>query len=274
MLSILQSEPKKSLVVRMQPLNIPAQSHAIDVLQAILSRGEIDTDLLEGIEAITISKLYLSIHTSQLDLQNKWLHLLHSIISLSTSHLEVLRPSATSDDEAGPETATVRNKNTDSNSHYSMNPLLIQTLMDGLSTRSNRPVLQHWLDFVLMAVPQFQPALQAVVSPLNDCLCRQILHALADVLRAASQIQASPADECATISDSEMIMLLNGLERLVLLSLTYTSDADTLEDESTVVEKQTESTGLLGYVSTVFGSEGTSNQTEQLTVRFAVTTFC
>ncbi len=258
----------------MQPLNISAQSHAIDVLQAILSRGEIDTDLLEGIEAITITKLYLSIHTSQLDLQNKWLHLLHSIISLSTSNLEIFRPSATSDDEAGPETTTVRNKTTDSASHYSINPLLIQTLMDGMSTRSNRPVLQHWLDFVLMAVPQFQPALQAVVGPLIDCLCRQILHSLADVLRAASQNQASAGDESATISDTEMIMFLNGLERLILLSLTYTSEADVSEDESTVVEKQTESTGLLGYVSTVFSSEGTSNQTEQLTVRFVTTTFC
>ncbi len=40
-----------------------------------------------------------------------------------------------------------------------MNPLLIQTLVDGMSTRSNRPVLQHWLDFVLMAVPPISTSL-------------------------------------------------------------------------------------------------------------------
>ena len=29
-----------------------------------------------------------------------------------------------------------------------------------------------------MAVPQFQPTLQAVVTPLNDCMCKQLLASL------------------------------------------------------------------------------------------------
>ncbi len=250
----------------MQHFNTSVQSSAIDVLQAILARGDFDTVLLESIEAITIGKLYYSIHAVRLDLQNKWLHLLHSVLSLSTSHLENRHP-ADSDDEVRLESATVYNKTTDSTVHYSMNPLLTQTLMDGISTRSNRPVLQHWLDFVLMAVPQFQPALQAVVSPLNDCLCRQVLSSLAGVLKVTSQITDSVDDESAIASDAELIMLLSGLERLILLSLAYTPEAYSSEDDSNVTEKPTESTGLLGYVSTVFSSDpSTSNQSEQLTV--------
>ena len=237
------------------------QSVAIDVLQAILSRGEVGPIVLESIEATTIAKLYFSIHTARLDLQNKWLHLLHSIISLSTSRLE-----ASGDQEVTTEN-TLREKVAEPPIRYSMNPLLIQTLVDGISTPANRAVLQHWLDFVLMAIPQFQPSLQAVVGALNDCLCRQVLSCVADVLGIAAQAQTSANDELVTISDSELIMLLNALERLILLSLAYTSEADSSEDDSNVAERTlVESTSLLGYVSTVFSSEGTtSNQAEQLT---------
>jgi hypothetical protein len=117
-----------------------------------------------------------------------------------------------------------------------MNPLLIQTLVEGISTQSNRAVLQHWLDFVLMAIPQFQPSLQAVVGPLNDCLCRQVLSCVADVLGVTPQSQISADDELASVSDSELIMLLNALERLILLSLAYTSEADPPDDESNVLK--------------------------------------
>ena len=243
------------------------QSVAIDVLQAILSRGEVDAIILDSIEAITIAKLYFSIHSTRLDLQNKWLHLLHSIFSLSTSRLETSRQVAGGDQETTVEGSTLREKTADSAERYPMNPLLIQTLVEGISTQSNQAVLQHWLDFVLMAIPQFQPSLQAVVGPLNDCLCRQVLSCVADVLGMTPQSQISADDDLASVSDSELIMLLNALERLILLSLAYTSEADPSDDESNVTERApVENTGLLGYVSTVFSSDGnTSNQAEQLT---------
>lgn len=248
----------------MQNFNASIQSSAIDVLQAILARGDVDTVIMESIEAITIGKLYFSIHTVRLDLQDKWLHLLHSV--LSTSHLENRHP-ADNDVEMRLESAIVNNKTADQTIRYSMNPLLTQTLMDGISTRSNRPVLQHWLDFILMAVPQFQPALQAVVSPLNDCLCRQILLSLSGLLEAACRIDDYVDDKSAIASDAELVMLLNGLERLILLSLAYTPETYSSEDDPNVTGKPTESTGLLGYVSTVFNSDAsTSNQSEQLTV--------
>ena len=243
------------------------QSVAVDVLQAILARGEVDAIILDSIEALTIAKLYFSIHTTRLDLQNKWLHLLHSIFSLSTSHLETARHVAGGDQEASVEGNTLREKTADPTARYPMNPLLIQTLADGISRQSNRPVLQHWLDFVLMAIPQFQPSLQAVVGPLNDCLCRQVMSCVADVLGVTVQSQVSAEDDLASVSDSELIMLLNALERLILLSLAYTSENDPSDDESNAVERApVESTGLLGYVSTVFSTEGnTPNQAEQLT---------
>lgn len=55
-------------------------------------------------------------------------------------------------------------------------------------------------------------------------------------------------------------MLINGLERLVLLGLAFTSEAENAEDDASVQEKQVaEPGGLLGYVSTVFSGDGNSS---------------
>lgn len=248
----------------MQAMNTVIQSNAIELLQVIVARGEIDIPLVESIEATTIGKLYFSIHMERLDLQNKLLHLLHSVISVTASLLEI--PTSAKPDDNLPEQVGLPEKVTDIAARYPLNPLLIQTLVDGISTRSNRPVLQHWLDFILMAIPQFQPALQAVVSPLNVCLCRQLLSSLSEVTTAASITGNDTEDTPITTTDAELIMLLNALERLILLSLAYTSDLDTSEDETGITEK-TEGSGLLGYVSNVFSSESNpQSQNEQLNV--------
>ena len=264
--SIVQSEPRVGWSSSMQPLNTVMQSNAIELLQLIVSRGEVETSV-ESIESTAIGKLYLSIHMSRLDLQNKWLHLLHSLISASISKLEFTRQAVSGkQDDLVLETNTTQDKDPDLSHRYIMNPLLIQILIDGLSVRSNRPVLQHWLDFVLMAVPQFQPALHAVVAPLNDCLCHQVLFALGDVLRMTSQSQSYEEDLVTTVTDADFTMLLNGLERLILLSLAYTSEMDVSEDDPNALEKS-EVGGLLGYVSNVFSSDSsTPNPQEQLTV--------
>ncbi|KAF8913192.1 Dopey, N-terminal-domain-containing protein [Gymnopilus junonius] len=232
LLRFVQSEPKPFLTTSMQSLNTAIQSNAIE----------------GAIEAIVVGKLYFSVHTNRLDLQNKWLHLLHSVISVATSQLEASRKSApTAHDENGPEIPGILDKGPDSVIRYPLNPLMTQTLVDGISTHSNRPVLQHWLDFILMAVPQFQPALQAVVTPLNDCLCRQSISALGDVLKAANQTDVYAEDFCT--------------------SSCVTSEVDGSEEEVPATEKSTtEASGLLGYVSNVFTSESSSsNQTDQLT---------
>lgn len=256
----------------MQPLNISIQSNSVELLQAIVSRGEIDHILVKSIEATAIGKLYFSVHMNRLDLQNKWLHLLHSVISVSTSLLFQAQAGTVKPDDSGIEGVNSQDKSTEPGNRYPLNPLLIQTLVDGISSRSNRPVLQHWLDFILMAVPQFQPALQATVTPLNDCLCRQLMSALTDIQKAKLQSQEHAEDISASVTDAELIMLLNALERLILLSLAYTSEPDSSEDDGNTLEKPTsEASGLLGYVSNVFSSDTTSaDQTEQLTVRSSI----
>jgi hypothetical protein len=228
---------------------------------------------MEIMEAIVIGKLYFCVHMKRLDLQNKLLHLLHSLISVSTAVTEAAQTVVSGKQKQDDSPTNTVPPDTDKpvagvHRVYPVNSLLVQTLVDGISTRSNRPILQHWLDFILMAVPQFQPALQSVVTPLNDCLCRQLHLSLKDILVAARQPDNYSKDIHATVTDADMIMLLNALERFVLLSLAYTEEEDV--DEDSITEKPThESGGLLGYVSNVFSSDsGHAANAEQLTVRF------
>ncbi|GLB43530.1 putative dopey, N-terminal [Lyophyllum shimeji] len=265
-LRFIQSEPNKLWGPTMLPNNSIIQSTAVDLLQAIVARGDID-NTVDGMEAIVVGKLYFCVHLQRLDLQNKLLHLLHSLISASTArNLASRHAMGRQDGSASSMTGHEAEQETRS---YSVNSLLIQALVDGIAVRSNRAVLQHWLDFILMAVPQFQPALQAAVGPLNDCLCRQLSASLKDIHVASSGGQDYAKDVSCSATDAEMIMLLNGLERMVLLSLAYTSELNASEEETTALEKSgTENSGLLGYVSNVFGSENVQQAPdEQLTAR-------
>lgn len=257
----LQAEPKPSLAPTMRPFNISLQTTAIDLLQALIVRGEVDLTALQAMESVIISKLYFAIHTQRLDLQNKLLHLLHSIVSGLSSQVSgpSSKPTKTSSDRALENTRL--SDTASSPAIYSFHPLFVQTLQDGISEPANRPLLQHWLDFVMMTVPQFQSLLASTITPLNDTICRQLRGALADIVQASTQ-SATSGDIIAFTTDTDFMMLLSAVERLVLLSLSNVSFVTQEEEESPVGEKQ-ETSGLLGYVSGVFSSESGQNTIDE-----------
>ncbi|KAJ6520217.1 Dopey, N-terminal-domain-containing protein [Mycena sanguinolenta] len=268
LLRFLSSEPKPASDAVMQPNNVLIQSTSVDLLQAVVSRGEVDPVTVEVIEALVVGRLYFCIHRARLDLQNKLLHLLHSLISASTTSTDPTSGKQRQGDGSVDATTGPDAPQETGPRAYPVNPLLIQTLVDGITTPTNRSVLQHWLDFVLMAVPQFQPTLQAVVTPLNECMCKQLLVSLGDILNVTFKDGLFSDDLTSSSTDAELIMLLGGLERLVLLSLAYPTEPLSSDDEQAPTEKAPENSGLLGYVSTVFSSESTQNLgDEQLTAR-------
>ncbi|KAJ8582095.1 hypothetical protein M405DRAFT_582865 [Rhizopogon salebrosus TDB-379] len=252
----LQSEPKDQIAPTMQPLNTVIQSSAIDLLQAIVARGEVEMLAVEMLEPAVIGKLFICVHLHRLDLQNKLLRFLHSIISASTSYAQK---------NSLPEDRSTESSQESGKQGYTVNSLLTQTITDGIAVPRNRPMMQHWLDFVLMAVPQFQPALQSIISPIADCLCRQLRSLLSDALKASKPLADGSHPRVAT--DAEFIMLLNALERLIVLGLTQKTDANLQEDDTPVQERPgAESGGILGYVSNVFTTDNATSSVEhQLT---------
>jgi hypothetical protein len=207
------------------PLNLRVQSAALDVLQMLVSRGDATRSSLDDLKVALVKKLVLAIQLQQLSLQNKMLHLLHSTISATESKRHRTTSSTSSLPDAF-DSAFERS--------------LVSIIIEGISSLSNRPVLQHWIDFVLMTIPQFQGR-QALLLPLCDCFSQQLRLAM---LHIREVYIAGMADVRTTMTEAEPIMLLNGLERTVML----------LPRGSRVEEKDGGS-GILGYMTTVFTAD-------------------
>lgn len=231
--------------------NLQIQGTVLELLQGIIARGELDQAILETAESILVGRLYVSVHSSRLDLQHKLLHVLHSVIFAASS---------------APSTHRSSRRDSDTSHRASTNPLFVQMLVDGISRLSNRPVLQHWIDFILMTVGNFR-SLSHAVSPLCDCVCRQLRLSFTEVNSVITQVGKGKAPIRWTASDSDILSLLGALERLVLLGLSKAEEVGVHEEEQTTSERlpAESSTGILGYV---FGSEAPQRpDDEQIMVR-------
>jgi hypothetical protein len=269
----LQSEPKAALKSTLGPLNSKLQISSIALIQAIVARGDLNNTSLDAIETTVITKLYSCIHSGRLDLQTKLLHLLHSVILAASTTTDIPHQSRRSrlhPHRRSAELSTHMSVSAD-NLHApesqrklagTVNPLLAQTLIIGISAQTNRPIFQHWIDFILMTIPQFQQSLQHLVFPICECICQQLRVAVADLERIRQREWKGNVE--STITDGEFIMFLHALERLVLQGL---SKADAVAPESLddlpgasekVSDRATEGTGLLGYVTNVFATDGST----------------
>ncbi|KAI9057020.1 hypothetical protein FKP32DRAFT_1598504 [Trametes sanguinea] len=266
LIRILQSEPKPALAPVMQPFHIVSQNLALDILQPVVARGEIDSITLQSLESAVVQKLYFCVHTGRLDLQNKLLHLLHSVISSSVSGSEGRAQLSAAHLDRGADGISLQDgPPVPRRESHTVHPLLVQTLVDGISSPANRSLLQHWLDFITMTVPLFKETLRAVVTPLLDCVCRQLRLALTEILDASAEGPRSD-DIVSYATDADLLMLLTALERLTLLSMTRTAGEQPQEEEQQADKTAQESGGILGYVSNVFSSDGPSSAVEESTL--------
>lgn len=228
-----------------------------------------DAESLEAIERIVVAKTFATIHIKRLDLQPKLLHILHSVILASstipgarqgkskvdaTLAIAALDPSGSSQSNIVDEVASKKLPTTN------IDPLLTQTLIDGISEPSNRPILQHWLDFVLTTIPQFSQSLHHLTYPLIERICQQLADALEEVDKVASEGFRGRRDVSPIMTDAEFVMLLHALERLVLQGLSKNDSlpGEVFDEQAPTTTMDKESTGLLGLVSNVFSPDGSS----------------
>lgn len=257
----------------MQYLNTEIHSTVVDLLQCIISRGDLDQLTIGTLEAAVTIKLFALVHSKRLELQNKLLHLLHSIISSSAGPAERQRMKSSSmslQNSIDPESTVGDGGIQPLAASASTNSLFVQLLVDGISTPSNRPVLHHWLDFVLLTVPQFPHILTPAIVPLNSCACRQIRRAIADLSSVHSMAQEHSQEELSCVDDAEFFMLLNALERLILLCLDEL-DSSSVDDLSSTEKTTAETPGLLSMVSNVFLTDSpnmTADNNMTVRVRF------
>ena len=72
----------------MQPFHIVSQNLVVDLLQALIARGDVVIVTLQSLESVIVQKLYFCVHNGRLDLQNKLLHLL--VVSIHPGLLSLI----------------------------------------------------------------------------------------------------------------------------------------------------------------------------------------
>ncbi|KAF9312603.1 hypothetical protein BG003_006119 [Podila horticola] len=264
-LRFIESEPTSDYKTM---LNLNEEIHmvAADFLHFIISKiDHVDTSLLAMIHKTVINKMLYCINHSRLDLQSRLLHLLHATILMGTTPTKKPQSSAQSSGNLTRDgsIATFENSSgstqANGDSHESLfrvvgsSPLFVKTVFDALSVPSNRPILQHWMDFLMLALPFLTNYFRRVLLPVIQCLCDQILRSRAFLLEAYAD-KARDVTGNPNLTDQDLMIFLTGLERMLTFSL---SEAR-LGEEVDSVHKQEWSDGLRGthgLVANVLGTE-------------------
>ncbi|KAK4703671.1 hypothetical protein P7C70_g2546, partial [Phenoliferia sp. Uapishka_3] len=242
----LRAEPEPELVTSLGPLNHHIHSVVAELLQVLLSRGEAEITGLKSIEAALTFRLFLCVHRSELDLQNKLLHVLHSVVHAvgGTSRRHQKGSSELEQEVADAQPPDLTH-----------DEMFVRVVSDAVSTQHNNAVIHHWIDFLLMTIPQFRRSLHTIVFPLVDCLVTRLRTLVLDFQRTyAAPSTPGPSSEA---TDAEYTVLMNALERLLLIAVSEALAA-AVDDESPRQAERVASEGggggLLGYMTGVLGS--------------------
>jgi hypothetical protein len=217
----------------MTPFNLMIQSTSVEMLQAIISRGGADDMSLKEIEAVVIGKLYISIHRQRLDVQPRLLHLLYSVLS------------ATSAQDVAPDDSEGKRQ--------SAPGFLTKVLIDGVTMPTNRPIFQHWFDFITMSMPKPQFNLMPSVPTIIDHVGREIRRSLAGTAEAFEAANGF-VDAKTAASEVEFVMYLNALESLVLASLGDSRARFASEEAAAIDRSASESGGLFSFFTSDAGA--------------------
>ncbi|KAG9326517.1 hypothetical protein KVV02_007666 [Mortierella alpina] len=255
-LRFIESEPSNEFK-SMLDLNEEIHMVGADFLHFIISKiDHIDINLLTVIHKTVINKMLYCINHGRLDLQSRLLHLLHATILMGTTPVKKASTAAPTGSQHGSlpressmstfEGSTGSNQ-TNGDTQESLfrivgsSPLFVKTVFDALSVPTNRPILQHWMDFLMLALPFLTNYFRKVLLPITQCLCDQILRSRAFLLEAYTNPK-----QCTTgspsLTDQDLMIFLTGFERLLTFSL---SEAR-LGEEVDSVHKQEWSDGRRG----------------------------
>ncbi|KAH6562158.1 hypothetical protein BASA83_005784 [Batrachochytrium salamandrivorans] len=137
------------------------QQNACYLLKRIISSIDILPSAISLlIHDTVVSKLHICLLQKSLDLQSSLL----KILGLVTTRVYQSYPFH-------------RIHKLDNNSDGSLprqQPLLVKTMLGAIASLSNRPMLQHWLDFVILYLPRFRPYFAGIIRPLFVAICSEL----------------------------------------------------------------------------------------------------
>ncbi|EIW69034.1 hypothetical protein TREMEDRAFT_71761 [Tremella mesenterica DSM 1558] len=209
------------------------QSASLDILQQLVSRGDVSSTLQSQLKDCLIEQLGQAVKRRRLALQNKMLHLLHMTLNTSSDSIRT-------------------HQHTPSNADRPQMPTefdisLVRVITEALASPTNRSVVQHWVDFVLLTTPQFQKSRQLVLA-MCDTFSQQVKASALQLRQYYSR--TSTWERVNILTDSEPTMLLSALEKLLAISLGSSSPGKA-DDNAHTGEGGSRILGLVSGVFTV-----------------------
>nr|XP_018264586.1 uncharacterized protein I303_02758 [Kwoniella dejecticola CBS 10117]OBR86744.1 hypothetical protein I303_02758 [Kwoniella dejecticola CBS 10117] len=220
-------------------LFIRVQSSAIQLLQTIVSRGDTSEPQIGYVRKSIVNQLSVAVQNRHLTLQSKLLHLLHSTITAATANKALHHRRSPSLNE--------KNHHVRPDADFEIS--LVKLIVEAVSSTGNMPVLQHWVDFVLMTLPQFSTS-SGLLQALSECFSQQLRYLSIHLDSVYIRSAASVNDEKLLVTEAEVVMILNTLERIVILL----AGGPNAKHEDLGKQGEGEK-GLLGLMSGVFTVE-------------------
>lgn len=179
----------------------------------IVVRGDVSRRTLSDLGFVLLQRLDLMVESGHLVLQGRTLHLLHAVLTITAPNIprspRMHRKSLS---------ATLSEKSLPVQVNDSMSDgiseAVVQAIIKGISSSANRPVLQHWVDFVLMAINQLQWRRESLIA-ICDCCSLQLRHMI--VQMRDTYVSDPSTGSKSALTAAEPIMLMNVLERLLAL---------------------------------------------------------
>jgi hypothetical protein len=215
-------------------------SVALDLLRLLISDSSTPDSIISTAKDCLVQKLRQSTRQHHLLLQPQML----SLLQLAMAHSNTFRlkhqrkRSVLEKAEVVPE------------SEFEL--ALIQAIIEAVSSPQNRSSLRHWVDFILDITPSIESR-PSLVLMLCECFSDQLRRDVLQ-LKAIRQVSGS-GDVKSGLSESEVLFILAGLERLILIVVSSGRERTHGEDGS----KPQGEGGLMGLVSGVFTVEAPIN---------------
>ncbi|RIA92963.1 Dopey, N-terminal-domain-containing protein [Glomus cerebriforme] len=252
----------------MNVLNEYIHMHAVDFLNHLISKPKyIDNDLVHLVHDGLLRKILFCIYSKKLDLQSRLIHLLCITIpnvgavnensKKNTVYINgpySLPPSSFDNLSLNEETdakKNIRSFRTAGSSRF-----LVKVLLDALSIQYNRPLLQQWMYFIVTSLPYFRHSFNSILIPLIQCICEQLSRWKTEMYNhyafmadndQSNGTKYNKKSGDLTVSEWDIITLLNGFEKIVMFCLKDEGLANAGDSSPTISKAYESSLGLSGF---------------------------
>jgi hypothetical protein len=216
-----------------------------EVLNLLVSGNDLSQTHLETITLALIDNLTEAVSSANVTLQSKMLHLLSKTIISTPLHTPKTHRRSASLAEKRLSLESTRQKEPETD----VAGPLAQLIVTAISSLTIAPVLQYWVDFVWVTGSIFAHR-RDLLSSIGACFSGQLELTVKSLNDA--YVRSSDMTTRTTLTDSEPLILIAGLERIYLILLGGSEAKKT--DHGAKFQTES-SSGLLGLMSNVFNVE-------------------